>query len=154
VGKRSQKVSYGEKLNQKPQLTASTSPASFYWMFVSPPFDDVTYLLLLVLLLGGDTLPCPGLSVGNSSCLPRWGFPRWFLLDVLSIQPDHVCSLSIYQYLTIFSFSLACYKLATDSAFQNRRYGHYRSFSGLWRKTWSQKRNEFQCYWPVVRPDA
>lgn len=57
MGKGSHKFSHGEKLSQELWLTASAPPVSVCWIFVSPQLDDITYLLLFVLFLGGDTLP-------------------------------------------------------------------------------------------------
>lgn len=55
------------------------SSVNFCWIFLSFPFDDVTFLLLFVILprsvTQGNTLFCLELTIGKYSWLPKTGFP-------------------------------------------------------------------------------
>lgn len=84
------------QLSQKLQLGASTSLAGFYCKFVSPQFDDVTFLVLFVLSLRHftqrDTLLSPRLSLLRtpSTWPPLRVFPSQNLVGILSSWVDNV----------------------------------------------------------------
>lgn len=119
----------GLKLSWELQLASSTSPVGFYWVFVSPQFDGITFLLVSFYM---EALPkdlaLPGTLLGTSVDCPNrasqavtaacfedqiWGC---FAIYVLFIyQPSAYQSFIIYLssvYLSVCCLS-AIYHLST-----------------------------------------
>lgn len=95
-----EKLIHGEKVQLQGPTKCFNVPSHFCWIFVSPQFVDVIFLMLLAFIwkpYPEDTLLCQGPLIRNYSWQHQQGFLSQFLL--------HVCKSPIWCYL-LFVFSI------------------------------------------------